>query len=145
MLRIQKDDLKDTVVQLKTPHIFSSASNKKPLPTVYFTIKGKQSHFGTRFGEECEDGYPLLEEDSDLAYAKADYAKKIPLYYVKVGSTGFFVDPNGLFEEDAKQARRMGKNKIEYRKVSESSFLLYIQFLKTMNKQYLRRAMREIQ
>ena len=146
MLRIQRDDLEEATVQLKTPPSFLSASqNGKPTSVVYFTIKGKEDRFGTKLGEECEEGYPLLDEDSDDAYAKADYTKRTPKYFVKVGNTGFFIDPHGLFKEDRRQAKIRGKNKIEYRAVNESSFLYYIQFLKTLNKQHLRQAMREMQ
>ena len=146
MTRINNEALNEAMVPLKTTNPFPSVSTKEnTTKQVYFAFAGNEDRFGTKFGIECENGYPLLDEDSDLALAKADYSTNVPRYYVKVNSNGFFADPHSLFGDNAKQAKIRGRNTVEYKLVKEESFLHYIQFLKTMNRQQLRQAERTIQ
>ncbi len=142
--RISRQDVTDSIVSLEKNTTFSSAlhsSTDKPIPIVYFTYKDKQDYLGTKFGVQCEEGYPVVENDCDIAYAKVNYANNVPIYFVKVDEFGFFYDPHGM--HSAKIGRK-GQN-LKWLSVKEDSFMYYIQFLKTTNKQYLRLAMRESQ
>jgi hypothetical protein len=145
MQRISRKDVEDSMVPLKATTFSSVLSvqpdTDKPTSIVCFTYKNKHDYLGTKFGIESENGYPILENESSLAYAKANYTHNVPLFFVKTDEQGFFYDPNGMHSS---KIGRKGEN-MKWLSVTEESFMYYIQFLKTTNKQYLRLAMKEMQ
>ena len=145
MTRLNKDDVLKSVINLTThkqvnnPTPSSSALPNSPnSKIVYFTYIGKQDYLGTKFGEECEEGYPLLENETSVAYAKSDYTQNMPHHYVKVDGFGFLFDPQGMVSGSIGRRETM-----KWIAVSDEAFLHYIQFLKTRNRHHLRAAEKE--
>jgi len=99
-----------------------------------------------------DNGFPRLDEDSDLVYAKTIKNKKrkdlrdtnlYPSFYIKTDPQknifNPFSSPNkGSFID------KTCKNSISFTEVTESIFNKYINFLKTENTTWLLNAQREI-
>jgi hypothetical protein len=98
------------------------------------------------------DNYPqVIETDSVDCYAKMKFISvedggPMMHYYIKVGISGFLFDPWGIFSEgtQAKDAKHLGKNAWEFRKVNKMCFQNYLMFLMRRNKAYFNLAEREV-
>lgn len=71
---------------------------------------------------------------------------RVQQYYIKIDRDGTFINPNGLYEQKAKN--RITEYRLSQRRkfvpVSKRCFELYLQFLRTGHERYLLQSQREI-
>lgn len=95
---------------------------------------------GFKFGGE------LVEPSNPESLAKTRLYSKRTIYFVKVvnsgGDAGHFANPVSLSHNnsDFKSIDRYGRNKYDYKVVSKKVFDLYVKFLETRNKAWLKNA-----
>ena len=112
--------------------------------TIVFTLFGKH--------DELNNTYPILLDDEDkkaidskFAFAKIVKVNGKSLYFIKRGVKGDLLNPIDFDEGHFnKWIRHAGRKMYEFDRVGIKTFNLYIHFLKTKNKAYLKRAEREI-
>jgi len=81
-----------------------------------------------------------------MKYIPHEDGGPITMYFAKIGISGFLFDPWGLFSEgtQAKDAKHLGKNAWNFRKITQECFKNYLTFLGNRNKAYFNLAEREI-
>lgn len=104
---------------------------KKENLSKYFTIKGREDFL--------EDGQPQVKESvDDRICAKIENNKK----YILRNSAGEFMDPIDPYDTPNPTAMRNGNPLWSWVEVEESTFSLYLRFLRTLNHTWLRQAQR---
>lgn len=105
----------------------------------YYTMIGQHSSID-------EEGYPLVDKDNHLAFAKKILINNKAKYYIKVGVHGKIYNPIGLYSEGTanKFLARAGKKAWDFKEVNSKVFDMYVNFLKTKNIAWLTNAQREI-
>ena len=121
-------------------------------------IKNTIGYTSTKSPLRDKSGHYFMNEAAEEIEPndKKCYAKKIIIentngetrskYYVKVGPDGYIFNPWGMFTEgtESEYQRHRGKNRWNFREVSERCFLFYNKFLQSKNKAWLTNAEREI-
>ena len=106
---------------------------------VFFTLSGKEDVVD-------EDGYPVLTSHKiDLICARLDISGDHRKYQVRRDGNGSFYNPQGLYSDGymTRTGKRISKPELDFRTVNQSVFQLYLQFLKTKNEAWLRKAERK--
>ncbi len=96
---------------------------------------------------ETPDAFGYTEWAADIdpaqlkSYCKKEQYQDFARYYVKISPNGTLFDPWG--SEANVRVTEYGRNHFEYKKVDETVFSSYLDFLKTKNASYLRNAQRK--
>jgi len=123
-----------------------------------FTLLGKEDYRVDEYGNDQEDGFPLLAdaedehgdevsaEDQEAAYAKSIQNGNVVKYYTRRGHDGKLFNPIGMYEENRhSKTKHVGIGEIwTFKEVNRTVFLHYLNFLKTINVAWLTTAQREL-
>lgn len=107
--------------------------------SVFYTLNG------TKNAKKSKDGNFLMEEDSELVYAKKTVYGRRSKYFVKINRYGHCYNPLGMYEKDkATKNPKIGGRDFQFREVSDKVFEFYLEFLRTKNNGHLLNAQRSM-
>ncbi len=138
MARISQSELQNSIArQTKFQSKETLNASAKP-DIVYYTIFGKHT-------ETDEDGNPTQLVEKGALAKQIRRGTKYD-YYVMVGNSGRLFDPLGLYatRETSKMSQTRGKPELRLCKTNQQVFDLYVRYLRTKNKAWLRNAEREM-
>lgn len=108
--------------------------------TVFFTIRGKHDVV-----DEYDNPIIIEPKKIDAICAKLMVDGDHKQFFIRRDGDGSFYNPHGLYAEGylTRSGRRVSKPELDFRRVTENVFNLYLQFLRTKNESWLRNAERQ--
>lgn len=104
----------------------------------FYTIYGDQDFFD-------ENNNPRLSNDNDKTLAKKVFTENKAKYLVKLDTNGKFFDPTNILAKDSGSKNNFLSRTCKqpkFKPVSQETFVLYLNFLKTKNLSWLYNANR---